>query len=132
MRPLVPSGVPAPFSTYSHGVEVTSPGRWLFGAGQVGVDVDGRVGDGIDEQTRLVWGHIVAILDEAEMGVENLVQINQFMTDRSFREPAGRIRAEVLGEHRPASTLLVVSGLASPEWLIEIDFTAVAEMDSAL
>jgi enamine deaminase RidA (YjgF/YER057c/UK114 family) len=37
------------------------------------------------------------------------------------------VRDEVLGEHRPASTLMYISGLARPEWLIEIDYVAARE-----
>jgi enamine deaminase RidA (YjgF/YER057c/UK114 family) len=123
-----PEGVPGPFNTYSHGAVVEGPVRLLFGAGQVGVHSDGRIGEGIEEQSRLVWQHIVTVLAAADMGVENIVQLNMLLVDRDDRGPASVVRGEFLGEHRPASTLMVVSGLAKPEWLIEIDFIAAKEM----
>jgi enamine deaminase RidA (YjgF/YER057c/UK114 family) len=123
-----PDGVPGPFNTYSHAAVVEGPVRFLFGAGQVGVHPDGSIGAGIEEQARLVWQHIVTILAEAEMGIENIVQLNMLLVDRDDRGPASAVRGEFLGEHRPTSTLMVVSGLANPDWLIEIDFIAAKEM----
>lgn len=127
MRQLYTEGVPGPFSTYAQGVEVETPARILFGAGQGGVDADGRIGEGITEQTELVWKNIQLVLADAGMAIENLVQINQLLTSRDHRDPAGEVRARILGDHRPASTLLVISGLAHPDWFIEIDFIAVEE-----
>lgn len=123
-----PAGVPGPFNTYSHGAVVEGPVRFLFGAGQAGVHSDGQVGEGIEEQSRLVWQHIVAILSEADMTVENIVQLNMLLLDRDHRGPASAVRNEFLGDHRPTSTLMVVSGLANPDWLIEIDFIAAKEL----
>lgn len=123
-----PAGVPGPFNTYSHGAVVEGPVRFLFGAGQAGVHSDGRLGEGIEEQSRLVWQHIVAILAEADMKVEDIVQLNMLLLDREHRGPASAVRDEFLGDHRPTSTLMVVSGLANPDWLIEIDFIAAQEM----
>ena len=121
-----PPGVAGPFAAYSHAVEVR-PGRFLFGAGQVGVDPEGSIGDGIEAQARFVWRNIQVVLASAGMQIENIVQLNVFLIDRADYAVARRVREEVLGDHRPASTLLYVSGLSNPEWRIEIDFTAVSE-----
>jgi 2-iminobutanoate/2-iminopropanoate deaminase len=124
-----PEGVPGPFNTYSHGAVVEGPVRFLFGAGQAGVHADGRIGEGIEEQSRLTWQHIVTILAEADMTVENIVQLNMLLIDRDDRAPASAVRNEFLGDHRPTSTLMVISGLANPDWLIEIDFIAAKEIE---
>lgn len=120
-----PSTVAGPFATYSHGVEVESPRRVLFGAGQVGVGPDGAVGEDVGEQARLVWDNIEEVLASAGMEVGDIVQLNMYLIDRDDREAAHAVRQEVLGDHRPASTLLYVSGLSRPEWRVEIDFVAV-------
>lgn len=125
MKRINPEGVAGPFATYSHGIEVTTPGRILFGAGQTGVDADGRTGVGIDEQARLTWENVKSVLGEAGMGIENIVQLNMILVDRDDRVGAMTVRDEYLGDHRPASTLMFISGLARPEWLIEIDYIAV-------
>jgi len=127
MKQHNPPDVAGPFAGYSHAVEVESPARMLFGAGQVGVDPDGAIGDGIEAQARLVWRNIQAVLASADMRLEDIVQLNMILTDREDYEGARHVRQEFLGEHRPASTLLDVSGLSGREWRIEIDFVAVSE-----
>jgi 2-iminobutanoate/2-iminopropanoate deaminase len=127
MRRLTPVGVAGPFATYAHGIEVQGPARFVFGAGQVGVDADGKTGQGIVEQARLVWRNIERVLAEAGMGISDIVQLNMLLVDRTDRDGAMAVRDEVLGEHRPASTLMYISGLARPEWLIEIDYIAAKE-----
>jgi enamine deaminase RidA (YjgF/YER057c/UK114 family) len=126
IRRLIPDDVAPPFATYAHGVEIDGPARWLFGAGQVGVDADGRVGDGITEQAELVWRNIQRVLAAGGMGVGDIVQLTMYLVDRDDRAEARRVRDEALGEHRPASTLLFVSGLSDAAWRIEIDFVAAA------
>jgi enamine deaminase RidA (YjgF/YER057c/UK114 family) len=58
------------------------------------------------------------------MGITDIVQLNTYLLDRADREAAHAVRQEVLGDHRPATTLLYVSGLSRPEWRLEIDFIA--------
>ena len=121
-----PDGVAGPFASYSHGVEVDEPVRFLFGAGQAGVDAQGRIGEGIEEQATLVWRNIATILAEADMRVEHIVQLTMLLLNREDYTIAREVRERALGAHRPASTLMYVSGLANPDWLIEIDFVAAA------
>jgi enamine deaminase RidA (YjgF/YER057c/UK114 family) len=119
-----PPTVAGPFATYAHGVEVDEPARFLYGAGQTGVSEDGSVGNGIAEQSEIVWHNIRQVLASAGMEISDIVQLNMLLIDRSDAEIAMPIRDAALGEHRPASTLMYVAGLARPEWLIEIDFIA--------
>lgn len=129
MKKHNPSDIAGPFATYSHGIELVGPHRLLFGAGQTGVAADGTVGDGIDEQTRLVWQNIRKVLAAAGMEIADIVQLNMLLVDRQDHAAAAAIREDVLDGHRPASTLMYVAGLARPEWLIEIDFIAAKAID---
>lgn len=124
MRAFNPPTVAGPFASYSHGVELSGPGRLLFGAGQAGVDGEGRIGSGIEEQARLAWRNIGEVLGGAGMTIENIVQLTVLLLSRDDYPVARAVREEVLGAHRPASTLLYVAGLSNPAWLIEIDFIA--------
>lgn len=124
MKTHNPANVAAPFATYAHGIEVDEPVRFLFGAGQVGVHPDGAFGEGIEEQSRLVWRNITEVLASAGMEISDIVQLNMLLVDPADVEEAAAVRAEVLGDHRPASTLMYVVGLAQPHWLIEIDYIA--------
>lgn len=123
-RRLVPEGLPAPFGSYAHGIEVTDPARLVFGAGQVGVRPDGSIGEGIEEQAEILWDNIRQVLAEADMDIPDIVQLNMIMVNPADRDAAMAVRNRVLGDHRPASTLMYISQLAAPEWLIEIDYIA--------
>lgn len=121
---LNPSSIAGPFATYAHGVAIDGPVRWLFGAGQTGVAADGTTPDDIEGQARLVWANMKAVLADAAMGVGDIVQLNMLLIDRDDAAGAMAVRNAELGDHRPASTLMYISGLARPEWLIEIDYIA--------
>jgi len=127
MRRLNPAGVAGPFATYAHGVEVQANARLLFGAGQAGVAADGTVPESIEDQAGLVWSNMKAILAEADMSIADIVQLNMLLIDRDDRNGATAVRDSELGPHRPASTLMFISGLANPAWKIEIDFIAAQE-----
>ena len=129
MKKHNPAGVAGPFATYSHGVELEGPHRFLFGAGQTGVAADGSVGEGIEEQAGLVWDNIRKVLAAANMEISDIVQLNMLLVDRADHARAAAIREAILDGHRPASTLMYVAGLARPEWLIEIDFIAARALD---
>ena len=129
MRAFNPAAVAGPFGSYSHGIEVDSPMRLLFGAGQTGVDTDGRIGEGIEEQSRLTWRNIEGVLAGAGMEISDIVQVTMLLLSRDDLPTARAVREEVLAGHRPASTLLFVAGLAHPDWLIEVDFVAARTSD---
>ena len=69
--------------------------------------------------------NIKTLLEEAGARLEDICKITIYLTDPRYREPVYR----KIGEYRkgvfPVSTGLVVSALARPEWLVEIDVTAV-------
>jgi enamine deaminase RidA (YjgF/YER057c/UK114 family) len=106
MRAFNPSGVAGPFGSYSHGVEVEGPTRFVFGAGQAGVDTDGRIGEDIEEQSRLAWRNIEGVLAGAGMGIRDVVQLTMLLVSRNDLATARAVREEFLDGHRPASTLL--------------------------
>jgi 2-iminobutanoate/2-iminopropanoate deaminase len=124
MRAFNPAGVAGPFGSYSHGIEVESPMRFVFGSGQTGVDTDGRIGEDIEEQSRLLWRNIQEVLAGAGMKISDIAQLTMLLVRREDLSTAREIREEYLDGHRPASTLLFVAGLAHPDWLIEVDFVA--------
>ena len=121
-----PEGMAPPQAKYHHGVLVPTGTQTLYIAGQLGVDADGNLADGIEEQARWAFRNLATVLKSAGMGPENLVKIQIFLTDVNFRQAAHIGRAEALGEVQPASTLLVVKSLATPEFLIEVEGVAAA------
>jgi enamine deaminase RidA (YjgF/YER057c/UK114 family) len=119
-----PKSVAAPIGTYSHGIETPPNARWLHVAGQIGGRPDGSVPATIEEQTEVVWQNILAVLAEAGMGIGDVVKITSFLTRFENFPKFAQVRAKYLGSHRPASTLLVISSLARPEFLVEVEAIA--------
>jgi enamine deaminase RidA (YjgF/YER057c/UK114 family) len=119
-----PDGVSPPVAAYSHAAVVPGGTELLIIAGQVGVDADGNLGDGIAEQAERACRNIATILAAEGLKPADIVRLQVFLTDRADREAAGQARAKVFGDAKPPSTLLVVAGLATPEFLIEVEAMA--------
>lgn len=119
-----PTGVRAPAAPYSHSVEVPAGERTLYVAGQVGYAPDGSVPDGIAAQTEQVFRNLKAVLAASGYGMADVVSLRVFLVHREDREGFNVIRGKHLGEHRPASTLVFVSGLATPNILVEVEAVA--------
>lgn len=113
-----------PTGMYSHGIEVPPQARWLYITGQVGIDVEGRTAATIDEQCRLAWWNIEQVLASAGMAIGDLVRVNAYLIDPRHIEPYRVARDSILGDARPASTVLVVSMLADPGFWVEIEAVA--------
>jgi enamine deaminase RidA (YjgF/YER057c/UK114 family) len=124
MRQLKPAGVAPPFSHYSHGVEVGAGARWLHISGQVGIDPDGRLATDAAGQMELAWRNVLAILEDARMGPRDLVKVTAFLVRGSDTPLYREVRDRMLDGAEPASTLLIVAGLAHPDWLVEIEAIA--------
>jgi enamine deaminase RidA (YjgF/YER057c/UK114 family) len=87
--------------------------------------VDGTIPDDIAEQSRLAWQNLEAQLRAADMTLDNLVKITTILPNHADLAAAREGRSKVLGDRKPASTL-IVGGLASPAWKIEVEGIAVA------
>lgn len=77
------------------------------------------------EQTHKVMQNIRQLIEEAGGGMEHLVKVVVYITDTRHREAVYRTMGEYIKGVHPVSTGLVVQALARPEWLVEIDATAV-------
>jgi enamine deaminase RidA (YjgF/YER057c/UK114 family) len=58
------------------------------------------------------------------MRMKDVVKITHFLTDAKNLPVYNEVRSKFLGEERPCSTLLIVAGLASPHFLIEVEMVA--------
>jgi 2-iminobutanoate/2-iminopropanoate deaminase len=128
LRAFNPPNIAAPASRYSHCVEVTGAARWLYISGQVGVTPDGAVRDGVSAQLDQCFANIDAALHAAKMTKENLVKLTIYVTAGGADSlTAYRTRRDHwLGPHghAPAGTYVVVSELASPKFLVEVEAVA--------
>jgi enamine deaminase RidA (YjgF/YER057c/UK114 family) len=106
-------------------VEVPPNARWLFTAGQVGVRLDGTIPDSFEAQHDQIWQNTLAILADAGMGAEDIVRLNVYSTDPDGLQCVRAHREKYLKpDHTPASTWVVVSRLANPKWVVEMETVA--------
>ena len=107
-------------------------GNTIYLRGQIGQDLDTRgsvgVGD-VEAQAEQAMRNIELLLSEAGAQLGDIVKVVVYLTDIRFREPVYRVMGRWLKGVYPVSTGLVVSALARPEWLVEIDATAVIGAD---
>ena len=124
MRPITPATIRPPFANYSHGMEVPAGHRLLFASGQLGIAPDDRIPEEAGAQADLCFQSIGAILAAAGMSFSDIVRINAFVTDRAHLKPYMEARDRHVGSPPPASTLMIVSGFARPEFKVEIEVIA--------
>ena len=119
-----PDTVAAPLSDYSHGVEVPPGARWLYISGQVAIAPDGSIPDSIEGQATQVFDNILAVLEAANMGAEDLVRINTYLVNAGYMGGFRAVRDKYVGQFAPASTMIMIGALATPDLLIEIEAVA--------
>ena len=119
-----PATVRSPGVNYHHSVEVSSGSRMLYVAGQTGLADDDTIPDDIETQSTIAFTNIVKILEASGFGLEDVVFMKTFLTRREDRDGYQKVRSEIWGDIKPASTFLLVSGLARPEFLVEVEVVA--------
>jgi enamine deaminase RidA (YjgF/YER057c/UK114 family) len=103
-------------------------GNTVYLRGQIGQDLDTSetvgVGD-VEAQAEQAMRNIDLLLREAGSELSHIVKVVVYLVDPRYREPVYRVMGRWLQGVHPVSTGIVVSALARPEWLVEIDATAV-------
>ncbi len=108
---------------YSH---VAKAGDTVYIAGQIALDPGGNpVGKGdIEAQTHQVYANLQAIVEELGGSLDDIVKLTTYLTDRSHLDAFRRVRNRFFTDAFPPNTLLFVSGLAHPDYLVEIEAVA--------
>ncbi|MFC9552792.1 RidA family protein [Rhodococcus sp. NPDC056960] len=103
-------------------------GGVVYLRGQIGQDLDTResvgIGD-VEAQAEKAMANIAMLLKESGSRLEDVVKVTIYLVDVRYRETVYRVVGRWLKGVHPVSTGLVVDALARPEWLVEIDATAV-------
>jgi enamine deaminase RidA (YjgF/YER057c/UK114 family) len=130
---LTPDTIRRPFARYAHGVGVPAGARWVLTSGQLGIAADDTVPEGALAQARLCLANCTAILAEGGMTPGDVVRINAYVTDRAHMAGYMAARDEWLAgiDRLPASTLVIVSGFARAEFVVEVEVTAARCQDSS-
>ncbi|AZO62421.1 MAG: RidA family protein [Mesorhizobium sp.] len=121
---LAPKSIKPPFARYSHGVEIPAGKRLVLCSGQLGIAPDDAVPEDAGAQTELCFKNIAAILSEAGLTLNDVVRINAFVTDRAHLQAYMDVRNRLFSDPAPASTLMIVSGFARPEFKVEVEVLA--------
>lgn len=121
-KQVYPSKLPYPFSAAVRTGEPDGPGL-LFVSGQVGMR-EGKLGEGIEGQTRFTIENIRDVLAQAGCTLEDVVKVTVFMTDMSLWPKMNEVYREYFPKDPPARSALGVNGLALPELLVEMECVA--------
>lgn len=122
--PLNPAGIRPAFGRYSHGIAVPANARLVFCSGQLGVRANDTLPPTFTAQAEICFENVRAILAEAGLGLEDIVRINAFVTERAHMKEYMAVRDRYVADPPPASTLVIVSGFTRPEFLVEIEVIA--------
>ncbi|MGF6645810.1 Rid family hydrolase [Paraburkholderia sp. GAS82] len=109
---------------YSDALIIEPNQRWFITSGTPGMDKNGNLPDGIEAQARLAWGNILEGLEKAGMGPQNIVKVVSTLINKDDIQTYGRVRAEILGDVRPAFMLSVVNQMVNPRMLVEVEVFA--------
>jgi reactive intermediate/imine deaminase len=125
---IVSEKLSKPLGIYSEAVMAEGQ-RMLFISGMTARDKEGNiVGKGdMKAQTRQVMENIKAVLEKVGATFDQIVKVSVFITDMSRFKEIHEVRAQYFKQDYPASTMVQVSGLVSPELLIEIEAIAVLD-----
>lgn len=119
-RHMVP-GMREPVSHFCH---VINAGDTIWLSGMTGVADDKSIPESIVEQFRLAMAALDKALTAAGGNSAQIVKVQVFMTDITEKELINPLRVEYFGEHKPASTLVEVTGLVDPRMKVEIEAIA--------
>ncbi len=103
-------------------------GNTIYLRGQIGQDLDTRESVGIGDvtaQTERAMANVKMLLDECGSQLADICKVTVYIVDPRYREAVYNVMGRWLKGVFPVSTGIVVQALARPEWLVEIDVTAV-------
>ena len=121
-RRLISSG--SPFEKQAGYSRAVVDGAYVHVAGTTGYDYASiTMPEGVQAQTRNALATIASVLEEAGSSLQNLVRVRYYVTKRAYADELFMVTGKVLGDIRPAATLLVCD-LLNDEMLVEIEATA--------
>lgn len=125
-KTINPKILRSPLARYSHAVETAPNLRFVLCSGQLGIEASGAVPEGAETQSDLCFAAISVILAEAGMGMGDVVRLNAYVTSADYLADYMRSRDRHVVSPPPASTLMIVSGFARPEFKVEVEVIAAA------
>jgi len=110
---------------YAHATMLNNPDRLFFFSGQVGIAMDGKVASSFSGQCHQAMDHVEALLTAHDLDLNNILKVTYYLTrTQDITELTHLRQRRWHANNPPAITTLLVAGLVSPDWLIEIDVIA--------
>lgn len=125
MKVINPGDIAKPASNYAQGVLHSAAGQRLVISGQIGVKPDGSIERGLEAQMERAWNNLFGVLKAAGFDKRDLVKVTVFVTEPGKVGLLRSMRDRLFEGHVCAFTYLQVAGLASPDFLVEIEAEAV-------
>ena len=120
-----PADIHPPLGAYAHAMKVPAGAEMLIISGQVGMDAGGKLAEGVGPQTEQAFRNILACLDANGMTAKDLVKLTILLVDAGDVAAMRAARTAILGpDVTPTSTLMVISALAAPDLLVEVEAIA--------
>jgi len=127
MRAINPDTVVKPASNYAQAVIHAAGAERIVIAGQLGVQPDGTVMEGLEAQMEQAWRNVFSILDAGGFEKQHLVKATIFVTLPGQVAVYRAVRDRMMEGHLCANTYVEISALAAPQFLVEIEAEAVRE-----
>jgi 2-iminobutanoate/2-iminopropanoate deaminase len=123
---LTPPNTPTPIGPYNH---VAKAGPFISIGGTAGVDpATGRLaGPNVHAQTKQILESFKIMLASVGSDLDHVIHVNVFLKDMKDFESMNAVYVEMMGEHRPARTVVGVHELPKPDVLLTMNLTAVSE-----
>jgi 2-iminobutanoate/2-iminopropanoate deaminase len=120
-----PSTVVKPASAYAQAVVHDASAKRIVVSGQLGLRPDGTLEVGLEAQMERAWLNVFAILASAGFDKGHLIRATIYVTEPGQVAVYRRVRDRVMNGIIAANTYIQVAGLASPDFLVEIEAEAV-------
>ena len=120
------SKLPAPSGHFAQAIEIEAKGRLVFISGMVAKGADGKVvgiGD-IEAQTRQVCDNVKAAVEAAGGTMDDICRVDVYVRNMEHFDKIHKVRREYFKAPPPASTMVEVTKMTSPDYLIEISAIA--------
>ena len=102
-------------------------GKRILVSGTAPVWHDGSCDPEPAAQARRCWEIIIDALDQCGARPSDVVRTRTYLTNSADWEAVGLVHGEVMGDNRPASTMVVVAALLDPRWKVEIEAEALLD-----
>jgi enamine deaminase RidA (YjgF/YER057c/UK114 family) len=128
-KQIISARLRKPSGHFPHATMVEARGRMVFISGMVARRADGSIvgiGD-VEAQTRQVCENLKAAVEEAGGTLDDICRVDVYVRNMEHFDAIHKVRREYFTGSPPASTMVEISKMTSPEYLIEINAIAVLE-----